>query len=391
MWWVLRAPGVLSVFGASCVARLPMGALGLLLVLHTQDLTGSYGRGGLAAGAYALALGVSNPLLARTVDRRGQTAVLRIGGLVCAGGIATLALLPAGAPFGLTLAAAAVSGGAQPPVGACMRALWPVLVPDPDRRHAALSLESVALEVVYICGPVVIVAGVGSWSLRAALGCCALAVACGNLAFSLRRASREWRPDSLRSAGLAGPLASGGVRLLVVVFAFAGLAIGAIEVVVPAILTPLGERDLTGLMFAFWGVGSIAGGIVSSRAGAGTRPARRLALLMAGWGALHAAVGVGKSPLALGLLLLAAGATIAPTFVCANGMLDGLAPAGTITEAFTWLSTGLTAGIAGGSALSGALVDALSPALAIAVCGAGGVLGALLMTVAAPSARPQPA
>ena len=30
---------------------------------------------------------------------------------------------------------------AQPPVGACMRALWPVLLDSPDRRHAAYSME----------------------------------------------------------------------------------------------------------------------------------------------------------------------------------------------------------------------------------------------------------
>ena len=53
-----------------------MGALGLLFVLHTQALTGSYARGGAVAGAYTLALGISNPLLARVVDRRGQTLVL---------------------------------------------------------------------------------------------------------------------------------------------------------------------------------------------------------------------------------------------------------------------------------------------------------------------------
>src|SRR4051795_10729643 len=84
---VLRSPGVLPLFLASCVARLPMGALGLLLVLHTHDLTGSAGGGALATGVYLVALGVSAPLLARLVDRRGQTAVLLVGALVEAAAI----------------------------------------------------------------------------------------------------------------------------------------------------------------------------------------------------------------------------------------------------------------------------------------------------------------
>src|SRR4051812_31941556 len=86
---ILRTPRVLPLFVASCVARLPMGALGLLLVLHTHDLTGSYGRGGLATGVYLVALGVSAPLLARLVDRRGQTAVPLVGALAEAAAITT--------------------------------------------------------------------------------------------------------------------------------------------------------------------------------------------------------------------------------------------------------------------------------------------------------------
>ena len=113
---VLRTPGVLSLFVASCVARLPMGAIGLLLVLHTQALTGSYAAGGLAAGAYALALGLSNPVLGRVADRRGQTLLLRAGAPVAAAAIVAVALLPAGAPQG-AIVACAVVGGPRPAAG----------------------------------------------------------------------------------------------------------------------------------------------------------------------------------------------------------------------------------------------------------------------------------
>ena len=380
---VLRAPGALSLFVASCVARLPMGALGLLLVLHTQQLTGSYAKGGLASGAYAIALAVSNPALARIVDRRGQTLVLRIGAPLAAAAIVVLATLPRGAPLGAILAAAAAAGACQPPVGACMRALWPVLLDTPDRRHAAYSMEGAALEVVYICGPVLIVAGIGSWSLTGAMAACAGFLLVGDLAFAAHPISRGWQPHAERPRDLTGALRGPGVRVLVAVFVLCGLSIGAVEVVVPAALDGTGHRELTGVLLGAWGVGSMLAGLAMGRAGAASDPPRRLALALFAWGLAHAALGAAGEPGLLGLLLLVAGATIAPTLVSANGMLDDLAPTGTITEAFTWTSTGIGLGIAAGSTLAGALVEVASPGLAMVALGAGGVLAALVVRAAA--------
>ena len=76
---VLRLPGVRSLFAFSCIGRLPMGALGLLMILVTHDRTDSFASGGLVAASYTIALGFSNPALARWVDRAGQTVVLRSG------------------------------------------------------------------------------------------------------------------------------------------------------------------------------------------------------------------------------------------------------------------------------------------------------------------------
>jgi MFS family permease len=392
---VLRAPGALSLFLASCVARLPMGALGLLLVLHTQQLTGSYAKGGLASGAYAIALGVSNPALARVVDRRGQTLVLRIGAPLAAAAIVVLATLPDGAPLGAILAAAAVAGACQPPVGACMRALWPVLLDSPERRHAAYSLEGAMLEIVYICGPVLIVAGIGSWSTTAAMAACAVFLLVGDLAFAAHPISRAWRPHAERPRDLTGALRGPGVRVLVAVFLLCGLSIGAVEVVVPAALDGTGHRELTGVLLGVWGVGSMLAGLAIGRLGAAPDPPRRLALALGAWGVAHAALGASGEPVLLGLLLLVAGATIAPTLVSANGMLDNLAPTGTLTEAFTWTSTGIAVGIAAGSTLAGALVEAASPGVAMAALGGGGVLAGLVVRAAAAgplrAAAPAPA
>jgi MFS family permease len=390
---VLRAPGALGLFLASCVARLPMGALGLLLVLHTQQITGSYAKGGLASGAYAIALGISNPILARVVDRRGQTLVLRSGAPLATAAIVVLATLPDGAPLGAILGGAALAGAAQPPVGACMRALWPVLLDTPDRRHAAYSMEGALLEVVYICGPLVIVAGIGSWSTSAAMTACATFLLVGDLAFAAHPISRDWRPHAQVARDLTGALRGPGVRVLIAVFVLCGLSVGAVEVAVPAALDTTGHRELTGVLLGLWGVGSMVAGLAIGRLGAATDPPRRLAIALAAWGLAHGAIGVSGEPAVLGLILLVAGASIAPTFVSANGMLDDLAPAGTLTEAFTWTSTGISVGIAAGSAIAGAVVEAASPALAMAALGAGGVLAALLVRAAAtgPLRAPAPA
>ena len=379
---VLRLPGVRSAFALSCLGRLHMGALSLLLILHTHDLTGSFARGGVVAGAYTLALGASNPVLARIVDRTGQGLMLRAGAVLSATGSVVLVLLPAGSSTLALAACAVVTGAAQPPLGACMRALWPQLTP-PELRHTALSLEGVANEIVYIAGPVVIVGGIGSWSVPGALIACAAAAVIGNVAFSLHPASRAWRPVADVQRHVAGALRGGGVRVLMAVFALCGLGIGAVEVAVPATLEPLGEEGLTGPLLGLWGIGSLIGGLAIARAGAAANPPRRLGWLLVAWGAAHAALALATGPASLAVLLLIAGVAIAPTIVDSNAMLDALAPPGTLTEAFTWTTAGMTAGVAAGAALAGALVESASPALALGVLSGGGVLAGLLVLAAA--------
>jgi len=83
----------------SLIARLPVTMLSIGLLVHAQRLTGSFALAGLVTGAYALALGAGGPLLARLVDRRGQTSVLLVSATVSAALLLVLALLPVGAPF----------------------------------------------------------------------------------------------------------------------------------------------------------------------------------------------------------------------------------------------------------------------------------------------------
>ena len=71
-----------------------------------------------------------------------------------------------------------------------------------------------------------------------------------------------------------------------------------------------------------------------------------LALLMAGIALL--AVAAGLVQLAAGMIL--AGLGIAPAIACLYLLVDRLAPAGTVTEAFTWVTTAFATGFAAGRA-----------------------------------------
>ena len=60
----------------------------------------------------------------------------------------------------------------------------------------------------------------------------------------------------------------------------------------------------------------------------------------------------------MAMLIPLAGVVIAPLQATQNQLVGLVAPAGTITEAYTWVLMGLVVGVAGGNALAGALVEA---------------------------------
>jgi predicted MFS family arabinose efflux permease len=101
------------------------------------------------------------------------------------------------------------------------------------------------------------------------------------------------------------------------------------------------------------------------------------------------------SVLAMALVLLVAGAAIAPTYATVYAMVDRAAPDGTATEAFAWLATAVAIGASMGAALAGALVDSAGPGAAFALAGGAGAVALLATalrsgTLVVPGARPLP-
>jgi predicted MFS family arabinose efflux permease len=355
--------------------------LSIGLLFHTQHLTGSFAAAGAVTGVYAVALAIGGPLLGRLVDARGQRLVLLASAGVAALLLGGIAAVPAGAPLGVLLALAAGIGLATPPVGECVRTLLPGLLPDAAAVRAAYALDASASELTWVAGPPLAL-GLGAlWSTGAALALAGLGLLVATAAFAWQPASRRWRPagDTPRSRG--GSLGSPAMRTLVLVLIAVGVLFGAVEVAVTAVAKLHGGSTAAAApLLALWGAGSLAGGTLAARRGA-PAGAAGLALLLGALAAGHLALVTATGSLsALGAVLFLAGGAIAPTYAAVYAMVDEVAPAGTVTEAFAWLSTAIGTGAALGAALAGALADHAGPSAAFVLAGVAGAL-ALLVTL----------
>ena len=354
----LRASGAAAPFVASLIGRLPMGAVGLVFILRTHEITGSFALGGIATGAYALSIGVIAPVMGRLIDLKGQTRVLLGTGAVYACALVGFSLLPDNAHMLPIAALAALTGASQPPLGATVRTLWNQKCDDPAIRHVLFNGESAVLEAIYISGPVLIVAGIGGLvSIPAAAAACGVFGLLGAVMFATTRASRAWQPSPHRPVGLAGALASPGVRTLLATMTVVGAGVGIIEVAVPALCERADRPSATGFVLGLWGLGSLIGGVVAGRLAVAEDPGRRVIVLLAGLAAGTVPLVLAEGVVSLGALIFVAGIAIAPALAAVHSLAGQLAKTGTVTEAYTWLGTGMGAGIAIGATVGGAVVE----------------------------------
>jgi MFS family permease len=391
---LLRTPGVRAILATSLVARLPMGALGLLLLLRARELGHSYAVGGLAAGALSLGFAAAPPVLGRLIDARGARAVLLPTAVAGSGVLLLLASPLASAPAAL-VALGALAGLVHPPVSASVRVLWRRLLDDADARHSAMSLESALVEISYLLGPLVLVGVFAAWSPSAGLAASGAALFAGTLAFALQPvltpdggARGTWRGGA---DGADRALRSPLVRTLLAAQIGLGLSFGGLEVAVTAFAADHATAAATGPLLAIWGLGSLFGGLAAAHRPPPPDPAARLVRLLSAMAVTNVLLLVAPSIAVLAAGLLLAGAAIAPALALLYGTAAEGGPDGAATEAQAWLSTGIGVGIAGGSALAGGLVDLAGDAGAF-LLGAGGAAVALAIIAArAATLRPRAA
>jgi MFS family permease len=384
---ILGKRQVQVVVGASVLAGVNVG-IPLALVLLVQHETGDFASAGAVSACDALARAASGPLRGRLVDLRGQSRTLAPLALISATALLGLVLAArAGAPLPVLIALALAHGATGPPLLSSMRPLWADLVDHPGQLQAAYAVQAIMLELFFIAGPLLAAAliGLGSPALAVvALGACELV---GVLLFVATPASRSWRAPP-REVGPAGALASAGMRVLILVDVPFGALFGLLDVAVPAFTKSHGAPAAAGAALAALAFASMLGGVVyGARSTGQENRADRYPVVLATMTLLMVPLTVVDSVAGLIAAMALAGLLVAPSSVLGLGLLDDVAPAGTASEATSWLTTAYGIGLAAGTAVAGPLVDGpgTTPAFALAIglC----ALGALIAFAARPTLR----
>lgn len=378
---VLRTPGARAFSATGLVARLPMSMFGLGIVLAVTGSAGSYTAAGFAAGAALVGQAIGSPVQARIADRVGQRRMLlpllgvhgiALGSLIAVVGDAAVGALP----YPVLVACAVGSGLTLPQIGALVRARWARLYSATPRLHTAYAWESVLDEVVFVVGPVLVVAlATGVHPVAGLVAILALGLG-GGVVFASLRATE---PPVRRQTGpvVRDRLPVATLAWIVVAFVFMGAIFGSVEVTTVAFTEALGATAASGPVLAVFAGGSLVAGLVAGALHWKSNPRRRF---LVGQAALGVAVlplsFVGSIPV-LFVAVFIAGFAISPTLITGFSMVEAEVPASRLTEGLAWVSTALSVGVAAGAAVVGPVIDLVGPSEAYLVAFFCGVLATL--------------
>jgi len=361
-------------FGASFFARLPMSMapLGILLVVQSQR--GNYSLAGLVTGAYAIGTACGTPLWGRLMDQFGQTRVLRPVSIGSAMLLAALVLTTVGgAPAAVLFVCSAAAGLTYPPIGPAMRTAWRMILPDPAERRVAFALDATAVELIFVGGPLVLSVLLAFTVPVVPLLVTAGFMVTGGLAYCHLEVRRRAITPAVADAPSIQTLAPGlrrrpvvtttGVAALLVVMLALSVGFGQLDTSMAATAgSLLGGTSRVGLLFAATAGGSAIGGLFFGSRNWRFDERRAVPVLLSVFAVCLAAMALLLSRQHASLwvvfpLLFVTGATIAPTLIIQQSLLDHLTPASRLNEAQGFLSASNTTGAAAGTSLAGLLID----------------------------------
>ena len=378
-----RLPDVTAMVLIAWLSRMPVGMIGLAMVMFMRESLGDFKIAGSVVGAYFVSMALFAPVCGRLIDRIGPHGPLRITGVLHSLFLGLLFLVVTqGMSQMVVMLTAAVAGACSPPIAVLTRTLWRHRFNDEVNRRMAFAVDSIMIELNFTVGPAFIALVIGGFGAKVAFLLALVATFVAFVVFLFTPALRYWQQEPHIERHLLGPLTEPRlVGLFVVTFGLT-FSFGILEVGYPAFATYLALPVLAGVYLGVNSLGSAVGGAVYGVLHLNAPLERQFAF----------AIGIMSIPFLLhwwvdqlfvfGVIAFVAGTLIAPALTAQTLLITRIAPHKYATEAFTWSSTFIVSGIGIGMAAGGAvaeLVDVKSTFLLGSIVLAGMSGAALLM------------
>ena len=391
-------------FDIACLLMRFFGSMLNIGVVTMITLSGySFLTAGLSSSLIALSIFVVTPRVSKRIDERGQSAVVPKAAAVSLLGLVVLIANVAlhGPVWPLFVGALLV--GFFPSPQAMARARWTYLIRSgrlgeaaPDLR-TMFSYESVLDDMAFIfspsisialaaaiapvagmvCGGVAFAVGVvllcsakgtepyPGWSQgEAAGGAADVADAVADVAGDGAAASKGALAEGAAAVASAASVpsksllaTSAAVRVLFVIYAFAGSFLGLFDTATVSLSEDLNSPDFAGAVLMASGAVSMTAGFLFGMVRLRAPLPKQLVVAACAVGLSFGTMFlIDSAPTLMAVALLGA-CTYAPLLIVANGVCERAVPDARLTEAITWLNAGYTCGAAFGPTVAGALID----------------------------------
>src|SRR4051794_3874896 len=349
---VLAIPAVRRVLLVGMVIRVPLWAGNVVLTLHVvTHLHRSYGPAGALAGAATVALAISAPWRGRRLDRLGLRKAVFPSLVVLS---ACWSVAPFVGYWPLLFLAFFANLFNVPSFTVVRQAL--IHATDESQRRAALSIDSVALEITFMIGPALGVLAATYWSTPWVLFTCEFCSVAGGLVLWIADPPLRHEADEAAAAGKRMALRAWMTPPVLAVLAMSTaivLVLTGTDVGVVAALRHMQHQSWIGWELAVWGLGSAVGGAVYGALRRGL-PVPLLLALLAG---TTLPVILARDAVVMAVLLFVAGLFCAPTITAAVEALSRAVPERVRGEALGWHGSAMTTGGAIGAPLAGLAID----------------------------------
>jgi MFS family permease len=334
------------------LVRVPLFAGGVVLTLHVvSSLDRNYGQAGLVTAGATTCIAISGPWRGRLLDRVGLRRVVLPSVVVNAACWSVAPFAGYWPLFGL----AALTGLFAVPTFSIIRQAVITAVPESDRR-TALALDSVAVEISFMIGPIVGVWAATTWTTSWVLFAIGMSEALAGLLLWVVNPAMTSEPAAGEPAQPVPPrrnLLSPRFLAVCAAAAAATIVLSGTDISIVAALRTFHDSKLIGPVLSIWGLGSLFGGLVYGA----LHRAIPAFLLLAGLSAATIPMAFAPNSWTLAGLAFVAGVVCAPTITATVDQLSRVVPDTARGEALGWHGSAMTTGSALGAPLAGVAID----------------------------------